>query len=94
MEIITPEAAGERVKKFVEQLFPDCITLETFGGHQKFHVLRSLSQVQSISLGDIFHQFEANKKELQIEEYSISQMTLEQIFIRFAKQQIEEANSK
>jgi len=43
-------------------------------------------------LGAIFSILEANKEQLQIREYSVGQTSLEQIFIDFAKLQLEEQN--
>jgi hypothetical protein len=38
-----------------------------------------------LNLADVFRHFEENKSFLDISEYSVSQATLEQIFIQFAK---------
>lgn len=43
-----------------------------------------------ISLGDLFKLIEDHKDQLRIREYSVSQTSLEHIFIHFAKQQEEE----
>jgi len=38
-------------------------------------------------LSKVFREVEAKKEEIEIEEYSLSQPTLEQVFIGFAKKQ-------
>ena len=42
-------------------------------------------QIQQSSPADLFELLEQNKKQLQIETYTISQTTLEQIFLSFGK---------
>ena len=45
------------------------------------------------SIAEIFSLIETNKETLQLETYLLSQTTLEQIFISFAKKQIDRSNS-
>nr|XP_009684303.1 PREDICTED: retinal-specific ATP-binding cassette transporter [Struthio camelus australis] len=47
-------------------------------------------QICSSSLAKIFRLIISNKENLHIEEYSISQTTLDQVFVNFAKQQMED----
>ncbi|NWX94843.1 ABCA4 protein, partial [Nothoprocta ornata] len=47
-------------------------------------------QICSSSLAKIFRLIISNKEDLHIEEYSISQTTLDQVFVNFAKQQMED----
>jgi hypothetical protein len=44
----------------------------------------------SLQLGDLFEKLEEVKTSLNIVHYSVSQCTLEHVFIRFAKEQHEE----
>jgi len=45
---------------------------------------------KNCQLADVFEIIEKRKGELQVKEYSVSQTSLEQIFIHFARQQDEE----
>ncbi|XP_074859387.1 retinal-specific phospholipid-transporting ATPase ABCA4 [Carettochelys insculpta] len=47
-------------------------------------------QICSSSLAKIFRLLISNKENLNIEEYSVSQTTLDQVFVNFAKQQMED----
>ncbi|NWJ07429.1 ABCA4 protein, partial [Crypturellus undulatus] len=47
-------------------------------------------QICASSLAKIFRLIISNKEDLHIEEYSISQTTLDQVFVNFAKQQMED----
>ncbi|XP_052658130.1 retinal-specific phospholipid-transporting ATPase ABCA4 isoform X5 [Harpia harpyja] len=47
-------------------------------------------QICSSSLAKIFRLIISNKENLHIEEYSVSQTTLDQVFVNFAKQQMED----
>ncbi|KAM9280081.1 retinal-specific phospholipid-transporting ATPase ABCA4 [Cariama cristata] len=47
-------------------------------------------QICSSSLAKIFRLIISNKENLNIEEYSVSQTTLDQVFVNFAKQQMED----
>nr|XP_005307614.1 retinal-specific phospholipid-transporting ATPase ABCA4 isoform X2 [Chrysemys picta bellii] len=47
-------------------------------------------QICSSSLARIFRLLISNKENLNIEEYSVSQTTLDQVFVNFAKQQMED----
>ena len=52
--------------------------------------LRFRLPVASMSIADAFALMQAHKEALQVEEYSLSQTTLEQIFNQFAAEQEEE----
>merc|ERR1719193_1273344 len=58
---------------------------ENFGGRLTFKVPRKCVK----SLGSIFASLEARKR-VDVEEFSFSQSTLEQVFLDFAKMQVEE----
>ncbi len=47
----------------------------------------SSKQSQIPSIAELFTLLEANKESLKLETYSVSQTTLEQIFLSFAKEQ-------
>ena len=71
------------VKAFVQATFPHSSVLEEFGAHVSCKVPKE----DVPALGAIFSALEASKAGLQIEEYSFSQTTLEQVFISFARRQ-------
>ncbi|XP_051789234.1 retinal-specific phospholipid-transporting ATPase ABCA4 isoform X1 [Erpetoichthys calabaricus] len=67
-------------ESFLEANFPGCLQRE-----KHYNTLQY--QIPSPSLARIFHLVASNKEKLNIEDYSISQTTLDQVFVNFAKQQ-------
>uniref|UniRef100_A0A8C1YWS8 P-type phospholipid transporter n=1 Tax=Cyprinus carpio TaxID=7962 RepID=A0A8C1YWS8_CYPCA len=65
---------------FMESTFPGCIQRE-----KHYNTLQY--EIASSSLAQIFQLVLANKEMLNIEDYSVSQTTLDQVFVNFAKQQ-------
>ncbi|KAK9754118.1 ABC transporter [Popillia japonica] len=86
-------ASGDRAAElkefpFVGGLFPDATLQESFADRLVF----SVAQQSVPSLANCFTQLEKAKLELDIEEYSFSQTTLEQVFLKFA--QYDEVNNE
>jgi len=81
MEINTTERSFANVKAFVEKLDPGAQLEEFHAGRLKYR----LPQL-NLSLSKIFGSIESAKNELEIDDYSVSQSTLEQIFILMAAQ--------
>ncbi|XP_031848316.1 cholesterol transporter ABCA5 isoform X1 [Nomia melanderi] len=81
--------SGDRItslKEFVSSLFPDASLEESFADRLVFGV----PQHAVNSLAECFMQLEKAKLELDIEEYSFSQTTLEQVFLKFSHYQSNE----
>ncbi|EGI60698.1 ABC transporter A family member 4 [Acromyrmex echinatior] len=75
--------SGDRIaglKEFVAGLFSDATLEESFADRLVFAV----PQHAVTSLAECFTQLEKAKLELDIEEYSFSQTTLEQVFLKFS----------
>ncbi|XP_068604697.1 retinal-specific phospholipid-transporting ATPase ABCA4 [Brachionichthys hirsutus] len=70
----------EPVERFMESSFPGCVQRE-----KHYNTLQY--KIASSSLARIFQLVVANKERLSIEDYSVSQTTLDQVFVNFAKQQ-------
>ncbi|CAK9809913.1 Cholesterol transporter ABCA5 [Anthophora plagiata] len=82
--------SGDRIsslKEFVSSLFPDATLEESFADRLVFAV----PQHAVTSLAECFMQLEKAKLELDIDEYSFSQTTLEQVFLKFSH--YDESNS-
>ncbi|XP_033331289.2 cholesterol transporter ABCA5 isoform X1 [Megalopta genalis] len=82
--------SGDRInslKEFVSSLFSDATLEESFADRLVFGV----PQQAVNSLAECFMQLEKAKLELDIEEYSFSQTTLEQVFLKFSH--YDESNS-
>ncbi|XP_069366933.1 retinal-specific phospholipid-transporting ATPase ABCA4-like isoform X1 [Paralichthys olivaceus] len=75
---VSPEL--EPVESFIESCFPGCVQRE-----KHYNTLQY--EIASSSLARIFQVVVANKERLSIEDYSVSQTTLDQVFVNFAKQQ-------
>jgi len=80
------EMINERnaVKDFVEQEFSGAVLKEEYYDMLTFHV-----PAHDIKWSQIFGTLESAKKQLSIEDYSIAQSTLEQVFLLFTKYQRE-----
>ncbi|XP_061399278.1 phospholipid-transporting ATPase ABCA3-like [Musca vetustissima] len=76
----------ETVKSFIETEFPQSILQENYMGILTFYI-----PLSSIKWSQIFGLMESNRDRLNIEDYSISQTTLEEIFLEFAKYQREDS---
>ncbi|ETE72734.1 Retinal-specific ATP-binding cassette transporter, partial [Ophiophagus hannah] len=72
-----------QVEQFMCQNFPRGIQRE-----KHYNMLQY--QICTYSLAKIFRLILSNKESLNVEEYSISQTTLDQVFVNFAKQQMED----
>ncbi|XP_034027520.1 retinal-specific phospholipid-transporting ATPase ABCA4-like [Thalassophryne amazonica] len=68
---------------FMESTFPGCIQREKHHNTLQY-------KLSSPSLARIFQMVLTNKDNLNIEDYSVSQTTLDQVFVNFAKQQSRE----
>ncbi|XP_048758710.2 phospholipid-transporting ATPase ABCA3-like isoform X2 [Ostrea edulis] len=69
---------------FVESKFPGSELKDMHQGMVTYHIARN----SNLTLGTIFGILESAKSEFHIEDYSVSQTTLEQVFINFARSQI------
>ncbi|XP_010130903.1 PREDICTED: retinal-specific ATP-binding cassette transporter [Buceros rhinoceros silvestris] len=70
-------------ERFIRMNFPGSLQRE-----KHYNMLQY--QICSSSLARIFRLIISNKENLHIEEYSVSQTTLDQVFVNFAKQQMED----
>ncbi|KAM8882220.1 retinal-specific phospholipid-transporting ATPase ABCA4a isoform 2-T2 [Synchiropus picturatus] len=68
---------------FMESTFPGCIQREKHHNTLQY-------KISSSSLAKIFQMVLSNKEKLNIEDYTVSQTTLDQVFVDFAKQQSRE----
>ncbi|XP_037937486.1 ATP-binding cassette sub-family A member 3-like [Teleopsis dalmanni] len=75
----------QNVKNFVEQQFSNSVLQEEYQGILTFYI-----PLTGMRWSQIFGLMERNCAELNIEDYSISQTTLEEIFLEFAKYQKED----
>uniref|UniRef100_A0A9J8A038 P-type phospholipid transporter n=1 Tax=Cyprinus carpio carpio TaxID=630221 RepID=A0A9J8A038_CYPCA len=67
-------------ESFMESSFPGCIQRE-----KHYNTLQY--EIAAASLARVFQLVLTNKERLNIEDYSVSQTTLDQVFVSFAKQQ-------
>ncbi|CAH2268850.1 jg27177 [Pararge aegeria aegeria] len=74
-------ASAEAAIALVAQLFPAATLEESFAERLVF----SVPQCSVSSLARCFQQIEDAKEKLNIVEYSFSQTTLEQVFLKFAQ---------
>jgi len=79
------ERAVQNFQKFIQANFAGSRLIEAQSNRLKFRIPSNI-----MSLGQLFTTVEKCRDALHIEEYSVSQTTLEQIFVHFAKLQSEE----
>ena len=72
----------ERLFLFMKENFPTSINTET---HK--NLFEYILPFSSTKLSQIFGTIETNRDKLNIKDYSVSQTTLDQIFVNFAKSQ-------
>ena len=68
---------------YIEQSFPGCILKDIHQGMVNYHITDT-----SLHWAAIFGTMERAKRTFNIEDYSVSQTTLEQVFINFARAQL------
>ncbi|XP_065175068.1 phospholipid-transporting ATPase ABCA3-like [Sycon ciliatum] len=74
--------ATDDFKSFMVSTFPDCNLKEEHFGQVTY-------QVRNSTLADIFEVVENHKDQFSVEDYSVSQTTLEQVFLLFARPDID-----
>ncbi|KAL7375204.1 hypothetical protein ABVT39_013723 [Epinephelus coioides] len=77
------------VEDFVQQSFPGSVLKEKHHNTLQYQ----LPYTQG-ALANIFSQFSSHQQRLGVEDYSVSQTTLDQVFVNFAKHQHGEEDSK
>eukprot|EP01027_Heterolobosea_sp_BB2_P015159 GEZU01021715.1.p1 GENE.GEZU01021715.1~~GEZU01021715.1.p1 ORF type:complete len:838 (+),score=194.35 GEZU01021715.1:69-2582(+) len=88
LSMTTTDHLADRALGWVTSTFSKAKVLTCIGGTMHFEIPQ-----EDHSLAHMFRVVEANKRALGVIDYSISQTTLEQVFMNFAKAQIEdEAN--
>ncbi|XP_047137876.1 phospholipid-transporting ATPase ABCA3 isoform X1 [Hydra vulgaris] len=79
----------QRIKEFMENTFPGSMLIEDRQGLLQYQILNS-----DIRWSQMFGTLEENSARLGIIDYSVSQTSLEQVFINFAKYQHSEERAK
>ena len=82
LDIKATEGAGAGVADFVSRTYPTAETVERHGDALSFSIPR-----ETAALAQLFGQMEGGGRGAGVQEYSISQTTLEQVFLRIAKKQ-------
>ena len=75
------------VHEFVTSLSPGAVLDESHSGQMKYQL------PEGMQLSRLFRAIEGKKAELEIEDYSVSQTTLEQVFLTFARRQLASEHS-
>lgn len=77
-------AMVQQVQTFMKNAFPDSVLKDHHQGLLNYQVYNP-----GVKWSYIFRTIEGSKDRLQIEDYSVSQTTLEQLFLSFARMQRE-----
>ncbi|KAJ8382923.1 hypothetical protein SKAU_G00037010 [Synaphobranchus kaupii] len=77
------------VETFMMETFPGCVLKEKHHNTLQYQVPASEG-----ALAAIFSQFTTHQERLAIEDYSVSQTTLDQVFVNFARHQHDEEDSQ
>ncbi|XP_062570055.1 phospholipid-transporting ATPase ABCA3-like [Saccostrea cucullata] len=75
-------APSEPLKNFVKTTFPDSTIFDDHQGYVHFQIPDN-----NIALGRVFGEMERAKSQFNIEDYSVHQTTLEQVFLSFTRHQ-------
>ena len=70
-----------------QEKFPSAILKEQHYHKAVFQLSISDDPLSNLSLAEVFEMLEDRRQELKIEDYSVSQTTLDDVFINFAKKQ-------
>ncbi|XP_031561453.1 ATP-binding cassette sub-family A member 3-like [Actinia tenebrosa] len=81
--------AVQKAQAFIDQAFPGATLMESHNGMLTYQIVN-----EDLTWSQIFGQLERNRESLNIIDYSVSQTTLEQVFINFAKHQHSEERTK
>ncbi|XP_062861801.1 glucosylceramide transporter ABCA12 [Trichomycterus rosablanca] len=84
MYLTSPSCSVEAISRFMEQHFPSTCLKDHHSSMLEYHV-----PVAPGGVADIFDQLESNKAALQIKHFSVSQTTLDEVFINFAMGKID-----
>lgn len=89
------EMIAKNVENFVQEKMPNAI-LKDRQQHTLFYqiMLENNENQNSLSIADIFNLIETNKEALSLETYSLSQTSLEQVFLSFAKKQYDSVDQQ
>ncbi|XP_033097470.1 ATP-binding cassette sub-family A member 3-like [Anneissia japonica] len=85
---VAPDGSGQnlcQLKVFIEEKFPDSKLKDEHEGLVHYHIRSS-----DLSWASVFGTMEKAKAVYNIEDYSVSQTTLEQVFLNFARNQRDE----
>ncbi|GFT33344.1 phospholipid-transporting ATPase ABCA1 [Nephila pilipes] len=82
LRVANASSAMEEVRRFIENTFGNSASLQEHHLNQMEYQL-----APSLSLALVFQELEQARDRLSIEDYSVSQTTLDQVFISFAKMQ-------
>merc|ERR1719199_2098427 len=85
---VSVEMVLESLNTFMAEQFPGHVCHEVFGTKVRFEV-----PSQDKTLSSMFGLIETRKEELNVESYSLSQTSLEQVFNQFAAKQVQENQS-
>ncbi|XP_041074940.1 phospholipid-transporting ATPase ABCA1-like [Polyodon spathula] len=89
LRVAGPNPNLKPVMEFIECELPGSVLKEKHRNMLQYQLPSSLS-----SLARLFSILSKNKSQLRIEDYSVSQTTLDQVFVNFAKDQSDEDHSK
>jgi len=76
----------EQVDQFVKQIAPNAILLNSLSGTRNYQIPKG-----SVTLDQVFYNFESKKSELNLTDWAITNTTLEEVFLRISKQALHEA---
>ncbi|XP_039258738.2 phospholipid-transporting ATPase ABCA3-like isoform X1 [Styela clava] len=77
------------IKAYMQSHFPGTIIKDEHQGLVAFQVPKIKPSGEDLSLATIFSRMEETKAEINLRDYSVSQTTLEQVFLSFARRQRE-----
>lgn len=84
------EKVLDGLRNYIEDSFPGAALKDIHPGFVHYHIPPS----QSITWGRLFETMEIAKDKFRLDAYSVGQTSLEQVFLNFAKSQIDIAENE
>lgn len=85
---VSPEAPLDPLKEFIHEAFTGAQLKDEHQNMVHYHI-----STEGLTWGEVFGKMERNKSRLSVEDYSVSQTSLEQVFLNFARRQREDPNA-
>ena len=78
LRINTHYSNEDNVERFIQQILPSAVLVERLAGNMNF-------RIPNLVVSELFEQMEFNKEKVGIQDWGISQTTIEDVFMKIVK---------